>query len=65
MKTLTIRLPDDTAKRVEDAAKELGISAEDLVETSVVEKLDRLDMSFDDAARRVLEKNTELYRRLG
>jgi predicted transcriptional regulator len=65
MKTLTITLPDDTAKRVADAAKELGISAENLVESSVEEKLERLSVSFGDAARRVLKKNAELYRRLG
>ena len=65
MKTLKIRLPDDTAKRVDAAAKELGISAENLVESSIEEKLDRLALSFEDAARHVMKKNTELYRRLG
>lgn len=64
MKTLTIHLPDKTAARIDEAARKLGLSAEDLVQASVVEKLERLDLSFEEAAQRVLTKNAELYRRL-
>lgn len=64
MKTLTIQLPDDTAEAADEAARRLGLSVEALVRTSVEEKLDRLDLEFEQAARHVLEKNEELYRRL-
>lgn len=64
MKTLTIQLPDETAQQVEEAANGLGISTQTLVETSVVEKLERLAIDLDTAAQHVLEKNAELYRRL-
>lgn len=64
MKTLTINLPDRTAAQVDEAARELGLSAEALVQASIEEKLERLRLSFDEAARHVLDKNAELYRRL-
>ena len=64
MKTLTINLPDDTADAVDQAARKLGVSSEDLVRASVEEKLEQLRMSFDEAAEHVLRKNAELYRRL-
>ncbi len=64
MTTITIQLPDDTAARVEDAARELGLTPEDLVQTSVEEKLTRLSMSFDDVVKHVVDKNAELYKRL-
>ena len=64
MKTLTITLPDQTADRMDEAARRLGLSVEALVQASVEEKLERLDLSFEDAAEHVLKKNAELYRRL-
>ena len=64
MKTLTINLPEETLDRMNKAVRELGVSVDTLIRSSVEEKLDRLDLTFDDAARYVLEKNAELYRRL-
>lgn len=64
MKTLTISLPEETADRMEEAARRLGLSPEALVQSSLQEKLDRLDLDFDAAAEKVLSENAELYRRL-
>jgi hypothetical protein len=47
-----------------EAAKRLGVSREALLQASVEEKLARLDEDFLSAANYVLEKSTELYRRL-
>ena len=63
MKTLEIQVADDTASRIEQAAQKKGISANELVRISVEEKLAR-DDEFESAARVVLTKNAELYKRL-
>jgi len=63
MKTLEIQVADETASRIEQAAQEKGISANELVRISVEEKLAR-DDEFETAARVVLTKNAELYKRL-
>jgi hypothetical protein len=58
-----VELPDDLASRAEQAAMEQGVSVEQLVRLSVEEKIQR-DAQFEAAVGKVLEKNTELYRRL-
>ena len=63
MKTLEVRLPDDVASKIERAADERGVSVEELLRSSVEEKLAR-DAEFESAASRVLSKNAELYKRL-
>ncbi len=64
MKTLEVTLPEDVASRLQETAQKLGVSPEDLVRISLEEKLARLDEGFLEAARYVLEKNAELYKRL-
>jgi predicted DNA-binding protein len=64
MKTLTINLSDETADRLEALAQRLGVSAEDLVRSSVEEQFKSLDDDFEEAAQHVLAKNGELYHRL-
>lgn len=63
MRTVKVDLPDETAERVELAARHHGLSVEELVRASVEEKLAR-DEAFEAAAERVLSKNAELYERL-
>jgi hypothetical protein len=60
---LEFEVPDDVASKIESAAKARGVSVAELLQESVEEKLLR-DSRFDAAARYVLQKNTELYRRL-
>ena len=63
MKVFEIQFPDDAAEQIEAAAQQKGVSVEELVRRSVEEKLAR-DARFDKAARQVLTKNHELYKRL-
>jgi hypothetical protein len=63
MKTLEIHVPEEVASRLEHAAREKGVSLDELVRISVEEKLAR-DAEFAAAAEYVLAKNTELYKRL-
>jgi predicted transcriptional regulator len=63
MKTLEIQLPDEVASKIEQAADQLGISIDQLLQESLEEKIER-DTQFERAAGGVLEKNAELYRRL-
>jgi hypothetical protein len=63
MKTLELLIPDDVASKIQQAASERGLSVEDLVRTSVEEKIAR-DAEFDVAAEAVLAANAELYKRL-
>jgi antitoxin FitA len=63
MRNLTIALPEETAARVDEAARSHGVSVEELVRRSLEEKLAR-DAEFEAAADRVLSRNAELYERL-
>jgi hypothetical protein len=64
MKTLTLQLSDDTAKRLEALADKLDASPEEIVQAGLADQLSRLDREYEEAAFQVLEKNAELYRRL-
>ena len=55
---------DVAAEALEEAAKRLGISVEELLRASVAETLQKLDADFEKVAQRVIQKNAELYRRL-
>lgn len=63
MTTIEIMLPDDVASRIAQAARERGLSVDELLRNSILEKLDR-DAEFESASARVLSKNAELYERL-
>ena len=63
MKTLEITLSDEIAAKVEQAAQDRGVSVQDILQSSVVEKFER-EAEFEAAAAHVLAKNAELYRRL-
>ena len=64
MTTLRLDIPEEKAKALEDAARRLGVSVEDLLQATIDEALERFDADFERAARIVLDKNAELYRRL-
>lgn len=64
MKTLELALSEETARQLEETARQLGMTPEALVTLSLEEKLARLDQDFIKAARHVLSKNAELYKRL-
>jgi len=64
MKTLTIQLSDETADRLQALAEKLGMSPEEVAQASIDDQLERLDREYQEAADRVLSKNSDLYQRL-
>jgi len=64
MSAITINLSEERMERLREVASRLGVSPEDLARMSVEALLARPDEKFEEAARHVLEKNAELYRRL-
>lgn len=64
MSAITINLPEERLRLLQELAARLGVSPEDLARVGVEELLANSDEKFDEAARHVLEKNAELYRRL-
>ncbi len=62
--TLSIQLPDDAERRLREAAAELRVPPADLAAAAVRDFIANPEKDFEEAARRVLSKNSELYRRL-
>lgn len=61
---VAIELPSAQATQLENEAKRLGVSVEDLARAAVTDLLAAPDAAFQAAAQRVLAQNLELYRRL-
>lgn len=64
METLTITLPEPVFRKLKQLAQEANVAPEELVRASVEEWLQVPKDDFARAARYVLQKNAELYRRL-
>jgi hypothetical protein len=64
LEQLTIQLPDEIAEQLKDASEKIGVKPEELLLTSLKEKLALLDSDFTDAMKYVLNKNAELDRGL-
>lgn len=62
--TVVLELTEDQEKRLREAAKPLGVSPDDLVKAALNDLLAQPASDFEAAAKRVLEKNHELYKRL-
>ena len=56
--------PDALEKQLSLVAEELNVPVAELAAAAVRDLLARPTREFEDAAKRVLAKNTELYRRL-
>jgi len=63
--SISLNLDDDQSKRLQQRAQELGVDPRDLAKAAVNDLLNRPSDDFDRAAKSVLNKNRELYRRLG
>lgn len=63
--SITLNFDDDQSKRLQARARELGVDARELAKAAVNDLLCRQADDFDRAAEAVLQKNRELYRRLG
>jgi predicted transcriptional regulator len=64
MSSITVTVSDDRMAKLKEIAGRFSISPEDLVRVSIDELLTRPDEAFEKAAEYVLNKNSELYRRL-
>lgn len=62
--SISFHLDDEQAARLEERAAALGVDARELAKAAVNDLLTRPADDFDRAAKFVLEKNRELYRRL-
>lgn len=61
---LHLELDEQQVQRLQDTARRLNVSVNDLAKAAINDLLARSDDDFDRAAARVLSKNAELYRRL-
>lgn len=61
---ISLHLDEEQSRRLEERARELGVDPGELAKAAVNDLLSRPDDDFSRAARLVLEKNRELYRRL-
>ena len=62
--SISLNLDDEQSARLEERARKLGVDARELAKAAVNDLLARPADDFDRAAKFVLEKNRELYRRL-
>jgi hypothetical protein len=61
---VAIELPTVQATQLENEARRLGVSVEDLARAAVADLLAAPDSAFQAASARILAQNLELYRRL-
>ena len=61
---LALELPPAEAEKLRAEAERLGVSPEDLARAALADLLSAADPAFGAAARRVLVKNSQLYKRL-
>jgi len=64
MTTLTITLPDERVKKLQELAERFRVAPEELARASLEELLTRPLDDFQKIIERVLSKNAELYKRL-
>ena len=64
MATITISLSDEEMRRREELSKREGLTVEQMVSLSIHDLIGQPDNAFHAAAKRVMEKNADLYGRL-
>lgn len=62
--SISLHLDDEQSRRLEERARQLGVDPHELGRAAVNDLLSRTADDFERAAKYVLEKNRELYRRL-
>ena len=62
--SISLNLDDDQSRRLQERAQELGVDPRDLAKAAVNDLLARPADDFSRAAKSILDKNRELYRRL-
>ena len=64
MKTITVQIDDTKEVLLREKARQLGLNPGELISATIDDLLSNPEPEFDAAARRVLSKNKELYKRL-
>ena len=64
MTNITVHLPDEHVRQLEERAARLQISIEELARLTLEDLLAKPDEEFRLAVQQTLKKNAELYRRL-
>jgi hypothetical protein len=62
--TVAIELTDEQERTLREAAKRLNISPDQLAAAAVRDLVGQTGADFEAAATRVMERNSELYKRL-
>jgi hypothetical protein len=65
MTKLAIELTNEQATRLSHEAERLGVPTTELAKAAIASLLSQPDDEFTEVAERVLEKNRDLYERLG
>ena len=61
---ISLNLPPEAERRLAEVAKRLNVPVNDLATAAVRDLVAQPAQDFEAVAKRVLEKNRELYRRL-
>lgn len=64
MATVTISLSDEEMRQLEVLGNREGLTVEQIVRLGINDFIGQPDDAFRAAAKRMMEKNSELYRRL-
>ncbi|TAF07554.1 MAG: DNA-binding protein [Nostocales cyanobacterium] len=64
MAAITINIPDEQLQQLQVMAQANNISPEELLRATIEDLLNYPKSDFEQAANYVLQKNSELYRRL-
>jgi hypothetical protein len=64
MTRIIVEIDDNKAAILEDKAKKFGLLPEQFVTASIEDLISQPEADFEEAMRKVLDKNRELYKRL-
>lgn len=64
MTVITVELEDTKASLLREKAKKYGLQLHQLVTASIEDLISQPDAEFEGIVKRVLKKNSELYKRL-
>jgi len=64
MTTITLTLKDEKVQKLKETAESYGLNLEQFVIASIEDLISQPEPEFNEAVKKVLQKNKELYKRL-
>ena len=64
MSTITVEIDDSKAALLQKKAEQFGMLPDQFVTASIEDLIGQPEPAFDEAMRKVISKNKELYKRL-